>query len=115
MLCNARYLKRSFQKKNSILDWSLLWHEADVHHVYYENSYMKIAPSYGRALAACITKRILMHIAHYALFQKHVTIKLYYHRKKILHNLYSSPNIIRMLKSRRMRWVGNVAQIGRRG
>jgi hypothetical protein len=25
---------------------------------------------------------------------------------------YSSPNIIRMIKSRSMRWVGNVAQIG---
>jgi hypothetical protein len=32
-----------------------------------------------------------------------------------LHNLYSSPNIIRMIKSRRMKWVGNVARMGRRG
>jgi hypothetical protein len=29
-----------------------------------------------------------------------------------LHNLYSSPSIIRVVKSRRMRWAGNVAQIG---
>jgi hypothetical protein len=29
-----------------------------------------------------------------------------------LHNLYSSPNIIRMIKSRRMRWAGHVAQMG---
>jgi hypothetical protein len=29
-----------------------------------------------------------------------------------LHNLYSSPNIIRMIKSRRMRWEGHVARIG---
>jgi hypothetical protein len=29
-----------------------------------------------------------------------------------LHNLYSSPNIIRMIKSRRMRWAGHAAQIG---
>jgi hypothetical protein len=28
------------------------------------------------------------------------------------HKLYSSPNIIRMIKSRRMRWAGHVAQIG---
>jgi hypothetical protein len=28
-----------------------------------------------------------------------------------LHNLYSSPNIIRMIKSRRMRWAGHVAQM----
>jgi hypothetical protein len=29
-----------------------------------------------------------------------------------LHNLYFSPNIIRMIKSRRMRWAGNVARMG---
>jgi hypothetical protein len=32
-----------------------------------------------------------------------------------LHNLYYSPKIIRMTKSRRMRWAGNVARMGRRG
>jgi ribosomal protein L28 len=32
-----------------------------------------------------------------------------------LHNLYSSPNIIRMIKSRSMRWAGHVARMGRRG
>jgi hypothetical protein len=29
-----------------------------------------------------------------------------------LHNLYSSPSIIRMMKSRRMRWAGHVACMG---
>jgi hypothetical protein len=29
-----------------------------------------------------------------------------------LHNLYSSPNIIRVIKSRRMRWAGHVACMG---
>jgi hypothetical protein len=29
-----------------------------------------------------------------------------------LHNLYSSPDIIRQAKSRRMRWAGHVARIG---
>jgi hypothetical protein len=29
-----------------------------------------------------------------------------------LHNLYSSPNTIRMIKSRRMRWAGHVARMG---
>jgi hypothetical protein len=29
-----------------------------------------------------------------------------------LHNLYSSPNIIRIIKSRRMRWAEHVARIG---
>jgi hypothetical protein len=28
-----------------------------------------------------------------------------------LHDLYSSPSIIRMIKSRRLRWVGHVARI----
>jgi hypothetical protein len=29
-----------------------------------------------------------------------------------LHNLYFSPSIIRMIKSRRMRWAGYVARMG---
>jgi hypothetical protein len=29
-----------------------------------------------------------------------------------LHNLYSSPDIIREVKSRRMRWAGHVARMG---
>jgi hypothetical protein len=37
-----------------------------------------------------------------------------------LHNeelraLYSSPSVIRMIKSRRMIWAGHIAQMGRRG
>jgi hypothetical protein len=32
-----------------------------------------------------------------------------------LHNFYYSPNIIRMIKSRRMRWAGHVARMGRQG
>jgi hypothetical protein len=32
-----------------------------------------------------------------------------------LHNLYSSPSTIRMMKSRGMRWPGHVARMGRRG
>jgi hypothetical protein len=31
-----------------------------------------------------------------------------------LHNLYSSPNIVRVIKSRRMRWAGHVARMGER-
>jgi hypothetical protein len=33
-------------------------------------------------------------------------------RNKELHDLYSSPNIIRIIKSRIMRWAGHVAQMG---
>jgi hypothetical protein len=32
-----------------------------------------------------------------------------------LHNLYSSPSIIRMIRLRRMIWAGHVARMGRRG
>jgi hypothetical protein len=30
-----------------------------------------------------------------------------------LHNLYSSPNIVRMIKSRKMKWTGHVAHMER--
>jgi hypothetical protein len=30
-----------------------------------------------------------------------------------LHNLHTSPNVIRMIKSRRMRWTGHVARMGK--
>jgi hypothetical protein len=33
-------------------------------------------------------------------------------RNEELHNLFSSPNIIRQIKSRRMRWAGHVACMG---
>jgi hypothetical protein len=32
-----------------------------------------------------------------------------------LHNLYSSPSIIRVIKSRRMRWAGHAARMGKGG
>jgi len=31
---------------------------------------------------------------------------------KELHVLYSSPNIVRVIKSRRMRWAGHVVRVG---
>jgi hypothetical protein len=35
-------------------------------------------------------------------------------RNEELRDLYSSPSIIRIINSRRMRWAGNVARMGRR-
>jgi len=31
-----------------------------------------------------------------------------------LHDLYSSPNIVRVIKSRRIRWAGHVACMGKK-
>jgi hypothetical protein len=33
-------------------------------------------------------------------------------RNDAFHNLYSSPNIVRVIKSRRTRWAGHVARMG---
>jgi hypothetical protein len=33
---------------------------------------------------------------------------------RCLHSLYSSPSVIRMIKSMRMRWAGHVARMGER-
>jgi hypothetical protein len=44
-------------------------------------------------------------------FENRVLRRMKLHSEK-LHILYSSPNIIRQIKSRRLRWVGHVARIG---
>jgi hypothetical protein len=36
-------------------------------------------------------------------------------RNEKLHNLYSSPSVIIMIKSRTMRWAGHVARMGEKG
>jgi hypothetical protein len=36
-------------------------------------------------------------------------------RNEELRDLYSSPSIIRIIKSRRIRWAGHVTRMGRRG
>jgi hypothetical protein len=40
-----------------------------------------------------------------------VVMELHYHNKE-LHDLCSSPSIIRIIKSRMMRWAGHVARMG---
>jgi hypothetical protein len=50
--------------------------------------------------------------------QLYIYIYIYIYRRRMyghneeLHNLYSSPGIIRITKSRRMRWAGHVARMG---
>jgi hypothetical protein len=43
-----------------------------------------------------------------------VTVKWRKLHNEELHDVYSSPNIVRVIKSRRMRWARHVARIGRR-
>ena len=33
-------------------------------------------------------------------------------RRRLLNDLYCSPNTVRVIKSRRMRWTGHVARMG---
>ena len=59
-------------------------------------------------------------------FEKRVLRRIFGHKKdevrgewrkphnEELNDLYSSPNIVRVIKSRRKRWVGHVAPMGRR-
>jgi hypothetical protein len=44
-----------------------------------------------------------------------VTVEWRKLHNKELHDLYSSPSIIRIVKSQRMRWAGHVVRMGRRG
>jgi hypothetical protein len=46
---------------------------------------------------------------HYSFSPLLISYKLH---NEELHNLYSSPSIIRMMKSRRIRWSGHVVRIG---
>jgi hypothetical protein len=41
----------------------------------------------------------------------HKLINSIWRKEKLLHDLYGSPSIIRMTKSRRMRWAGHVAHM----
>jgi hypothetical protein len=49
------------------------------------------------------------------MFENKVLRRIFGWRKlhnKELHDLYSSPSIIRIIKSRRMKWAGHVARMG---
>ena len=35
--------------------------------------------------------------------------------RNFIHSLYQSPNIVRVIKSRRLRWAGNVVRIEKGG
>jgi hypothetical protein len=54
----------------------------------------------------------------YLEYWKHFNMYMCLHREDFITRsfmLYSSPNIIRVIKSRRLRWAGHVACMGERG
>jgi hypothetical protein len=54
-----------------------------------------------------------MGLVSYTLFSiYYLYAQIYVLHNKELNDLYSSPNIIRVIKSRRMRWAGHVARMG---
>jgi hypothetical protein len=54
--------------------------------------------------------RVLRRI--FGLKRDEVTFEWRKLHNKELHDLYSSPSIIRIIKSRRIRWTGHVARMG---
>jgi hypothetical protein len=63
-------------------------------------------------LYGCETWSISLREEHrLRVFEKRV-LKIFGPKREELHSLYSSPNIVRVIKSRRMRWAGHVARMG---
>jgi hypothetical protein len=60
-----------------------------------------------RVFENCVLRRIFGHK------RDEVTGEWRRLHNKELYPLYSSPNIIRVIKSRRLRWAGHVARMGR--
>ena len=50
-----------------------------------------------------------IHKIHFFFYNMLLFTKLH---NEELNDLYSSPNIVRVIKSRRMRWAGNLARMG---
>jgi hypothetical protein len=48
-------------------------------------------------------------------FENRVLRRIFGPRRDEFHNLCSSPNVIRQIKTKRMRWLGNVAHMGEDG
>jgi hypothetical protein len=65
----------------------------------------------GRKLTEAFENRVLRRI--FGPKREEVTEGWGKQRNEELHNLHSSPSIIRMTKSRKVRWAGHVARMGK--
>jgi hypothetical protein len=63
-------------------------------------------------ISLAFENRLLMRI--FRLKRDEVTGGCRHLHNEKLHNLYSTPSIIRMIKSRTMRWAGHVARMGQK-
>jgi hypothetical protein len=71
----------------------------------YENIILPVA------LCGCETWSLTLRKEHRLRVFENRVLRRIFGPKEELHNLYSSPNIIRVMKSRRMRWAGHVARM----
>ena len=58
-----------------------------------------------------LTRSKYVALTKYTIFVYNNNNDIYLHNEEI-NVLYSSPNIVRVIKSRRMRWAGHVARMG---
>jgi hypothetical protein len=61
------------------------------------------------------TNNLLIHVINMIAATQNITLLILTHgklRNDELSDLYSLPNIVRVVKSRRMRWAGHVARMG---
>jgi hypothetical protein len=65
-------------------------------------------------MSVCLSVLVAVFLALLFKYIFRIIIKRNGYNRKT-HNLYSSPSIIRMIKSRRLRWAGHVARMGREG
>jgi hypothetical protein len=108
------------------LKYNLDIYTIGVKFVYYNIAYLKLFLIYCLILYGCETWSLTLRVEHrLRVFENRVPRRIFGSRRdevtrewRKLHNeelngLYSLPKFVRVIKSRRMRWAGHVAGMGR--